>query len=48
MRYERGSFGVNGVRGEKGEGGIESNEDLKGVGEMRRGLRILVSDMMMR
>jgi hypothetical protein len=39
---------VSGVRGEKGEGGIDRNEDLKGMGEMRRGLRILVSDMMMR
>jgi hypothetical protein len=36
---------VSGVRGEKGEGGIERKEDLKGVGEIRRGLRVLVSDM---
>jgi hypothetical protein len=37
---------VSGVRGEKGEGGIERKEDLKGAGEIRRGLRVLVSGMM--
>jgi hypothetical protein len=39
---------VRGVRGEKGDGGMDRNEDLKGVGEMRSGLRVLNSDMMMR
>lgn len=38
-------MGVKGIRGEKGDGGIDKKEDLKGAGDILRELRILKSDM---
>lgn len=37
-------MGVKGGRGEKGDGGIDKKEDLKGAGDILRELRILGSD----
>jgi hypothetical protein len=44
----RGAAGVRGVRGEHGDGGIERNEDLKGVGKIWRAVFVVMIGALLR